>query len=155
MDGIICPSLTGKLFEFPHYIIGFSGGFAAANILKKMQQLKTFKTLRINNELDCIKIQKRLFKEIKDIYDAAYTFNKDNDINLVPELLLITKDKIFSIDELSVVRQPHYAAIGSGQSVALGALHASYPDENCITKALTAACDIIDSCDYPIITKEI
>ncbi len=140
-----------KLYETPFGWLGYTASYRTIQVIHR--QLRTVERLR-NAEDEC-----RLIEAI-EIAMVGAGWSKTNadklpkcaDLNL---LIATWEGRLYTVQsDLALLRSRHFAAIGSGYQVALGAMHAakvcgSNP-EIAVRLGVRAACDIISTCAKPV-----
>jgi len=134
-----------KVFQNEDFIIGFSGSYRIGQLMRyafsppEKSTKITEMSFMVNEFVDAV----------RDLCKDKGVLGKENDVEVMEANLLVGyAGKIYCIEQdfqVSVLAE-HYAAIGTGSQVALGAFHAlkdrkEIPPTERITKALQAAAE--------------
>lgn len=140
-----------KLCETPFGWLGYTASYRTIQVIHR--QLRTVERLR------SIEDEERLIEAIEGAMVGAGWSKSGAD--KLPEctdltLLIATwEGRLYTVlSNLALLRSRHFAAVGSGYQVALGAMHAAKAckasPEATVRFGVRAACDIISTCARPV-----
>jgi ATP-dependent protease HslVU (ClpYQ) peptidase subunit len=138
-----------KLVDFGNFIIGFSGSSAIKHVLLDFQRDAKFKSRKLRNSHQVHKLLKPVFEAYKEEASSKITFNQKEEAGVA--LLVVGSGKIFRADEDSCEEFTEYAAIGAGESVALGALYAGADPPT----AVEAAIEYAETCGGMVVIRQV
>ncbi|MCH9006624.1 hypothetical protein IIA29_01245 [candidate division KSB1 bacterium] len=144
-----------KIFKFNESLIGITGWFALEQIFHHVLTTKP----EILDFSSRVSIFESLLK-IQGVFEEEYFVEtSENDDQPVSSnqltAIILNRHGLFDIDSYREVNQfTRFWAIGSGQELALGAMHALH-GKGCSAKEIAgagvqAACDFNDGCSAPI-----
>ena len=140
------PANFSKLIEFPNFIIGFSGEAIAWHVLQGYKASASIRKRRFKTSQEVYIFFRKFYLDLYKLIDKGIELTKEAN-----ELILITKDKIFLINESLVEECEIMATCGSGADIATGSL-ARVPDpELAVAEAIKRRSD----CGGDIHTKEL
>jgi len=143
-----------KIFKVKDAYIGFTGWSAMISIFQDMMERYPQK-LNFRTRQHVFKTFLFLHSKLKDVY---FVETKERDNQPVEssqwDCLILTPTAIYSVQSYrEVLEYYNYWAEGSGTSIALGALHATYglydDPEKIALAAIGAACEFDDGSDFP------
>lgn len=152
---VVVPNFT-KLFRFNNFIVGCAGTSTIFHIVDKYYKGHYKKWGGRNkpapkNQHECYAMFKPVFKTYSNSIKDMLTYSKADEDGVL--LLVATSNSIYVVSEYSAEPYKTFAAIGSGEAWALGALHATYPNKNCVELALKAACTYDKNSGEPTIVE--
>lgn len=151
---------SSKLYEVNNCYIGIVGWSAIANIIEHL--IGTNKTLfKLNTRMEIFSTLLSLHDEMKEKYFLETHEEDDQPVESNQlDLIIINNNGLFSTASYREVnRHNTYWAIGSGQKLALGAMHAVYSMElsarEIAEAGVMAASEFDDGCCLPFETNVI
>ena len=151
---------NNKLFEVNKSIIGVVGWHAITHMLEHL--LKNEKQIfKLNSRMEIFSTLINLQEKLKDNYFINTSEEDDQPVesNQI-DAIIINKFGLFEIGSYREVNEyMTFCARGSGNKIALGAMHALYNSnasaKKIVEAGVRAACEFDDSCSLPLITKSI
>ena len=149
---------ASKLYQVNDSIIGAVGWLAISDMLEHL--MKNDKELfKLNNRMNIFSSFQNMHTIMKENY---YIETKEEDDQPVEssqiDALIINKHGLFSVSSYREVNEfKTFWAIGSGQSIALGAMHTLYERHHSakeiVEAGVAAATEFDESCGMPLKTK--
>jgi ATP-dependent protease HslVU (ClpYQ) peptidase subunit len=134
-----------KVYRTDSVLIGAAGTSTVFHILKKF--IAGHKTTAAPKTADkAYTFTRPIFQEYAETLKNLLTHTKAEESGC--SLLLATKNHIFLCDEFSCESVKSYGAIGSGDTIALGSLYSTFPNDNCIDMAVRAAVHYDKNCGF-------
>jgi ATP-dependent protease HslVU (ClpYQ) peptidase subunit len=142
-----------KIVKFPKFYIGYSGYLAIFPILKELALNETLlkrKYMGMKTQEDALIFSKNVYELLSE---SVRTDKKD--VLEGTQLIILNKyGSIFLIDSYNTVEEREdFAATGSGEAYALGAMNVLYETEDVrevVKKAVVVACDYDTGCGLPL-----
>lgn len=140
--------------------VGLAGWSASQDIFESL----------VKNHFDVMKFDSRQnifesFRAIHEIMKEKYFIDTQEDKEQPVEssqmgAMIVNQHGLFEIESYrSVSEYTRYWALGSGQKLALGALHALYEQEQDLVAlakaAISAACEFDDGCELPFVYQSV
>jgi len=152
---------SNKLYSVNGSVIGIVGWNAISDMIEHLI-INDKKVFKLSNRMEIFSTLKELHKKMKDEYYIETKEDEDDQPveSSQLEALIINKYGLFEIGSYREVNEFNtFWAIGSGQKIALGAMHSLYGNKitaRAIVEAgVKAAAEFNDSCSLPLNTKTI
>lgn len=163
-DSVVIPSRYmknhEKIVRFGDTFLGFAGWSASQDVMESVIRNHSDK-LDFSNRHAVFETARRVHSVLKSDYFLDTQEDKDQPVESSQISMLVAgPNGIFELESYrAVVEYTRFWAIGSGRSLALGAMHAvydSFEDPVAIASAgVAAACEFDDGCDMPISTRAV
>ena len=151
---------SNKLYAINGSIMGIVGWSAVADVVEHL--ISTDKELfKLNDRMGIFTTLTGLHKRMKETYGLETRENEDQPVESTQlDALVINQNGLFEISSYRDVREyKTFWALGSGQKLGLGAMHALYDKDvsakDIVEAGVKAAADFDDGCGLPLKSKVI
>jgi ATP-dependent protease HslVU (ClpYQ) peptidase subunit len=118
-----------KLVEFNGFILGLNGSGPILEVLEDIKFNTDSSLIRVSNRREAVEFARLVFSSLLTELETAVLADKDRFLGFIGQLFIATSDSIYVVfNDLSCYEFEEYMAVGSGESVAKGALHVAYTE---------------------------